>query len=80
VRVEWSQEALESAARFMADQPGMRAINAAATALAADALPGPPDGFHRGDYHRLRVGDYRILYVIQGDLVTVGRVDRILRP
>ena len=39
--------------------------------------PDPPEAFHRGDYHRLRVGRYRVVYVIEGDLITVERVDRI---
>jgi mRNA-degrading endonuclease RelE of RelBE toxin-antitoxin system len=53
----------------------MRSIGAAVAALAAD--PYPPDAFHRGDYHRLRVGRFRLVYVIDGDLITVERVDRI---
>jgi mRNA-degrading endonuclease RelE of RelBE toxin-antitoxin system len=36
-----------------------------------------PEAFHRGDYHRLRVGRFRVVYVIDGDLITVERVDRI---
>jgi hypothetical protein len=39
--------------------------------------PYPPDGFHRGDYHRLRVGQYRVVYIVEGDLITVERVDRV---
>jgi mRNA-degrading endonuclease RelE of RelBE toxin-antitoxin system len=53
----------------------MRRIGAAVAALAAD--PYPPEAFHRGDYHRLRVGRFRVVYVIDGDLITVERVDRI---
>jgi len=52
----------------------MVAIGAAVAALADD--PYPPDGFHRGRYHRLRVGQYRIMYVIDADVITVERVDR----
>jgi hypothetical protein len=32
----------------------------------------------QGEYHRLRVGPYRIRYVIEGDLITIERVDRVL--
>jgi hypothetical protein len=60
----------------MHDQDGMRAIVAAVDALADD--PAPAHGFHRGRYHRLRVSDYRILYVIDGDLITIERVDRVI--
>jgi mRNA-degrading endonuclease RelE of RelBE toxin-antitoxin system len=58
----------------MADQDGMRAIGAAVAALAKDPLP--VDGFHAGEYHRLRVGAYRVVYVVEDDLITVIRVDR----
>jgi hypothetical protein len=63
------------ARRFMADQHGTGAIGAAAAALALDPLPA--DGFHAGQYHRLRVGDYRIVYVIEDELIAVNRVDRL---
>jgi len=64
-----------SARRFMADQNGMRAIGVAVSALAVDSLPA--EGFHAGEYHRLRVGEYRIIYVVEGDLITISRVDRL---
>jgi mRNA-degrading endonuclease RelE of RelBE toxin-antitoxin system len=54
----------------------MRQIGAAVAALAAD--PHPLEAFHRGDYHRLRVGRFRVAYVIDGDLITVERVDRVV--
>jgi hypothetical protein len=59
----------------MRDQDGMRAVGVAVAALAAD--PYPPEGFHRGRYHRLRVGRYRVMYVIDGDVITIERVDRV---
>jgi mRNA-degrading endonuclease RelE of RelBE toxin-antitoxin system len=59
----------------MADQEGMRAIGAAIAALALD--PYPPNAFHRGDYHRLRVGRFRVIYIIDDELITVERVDRV---
>jgi hypothetical protein len=44
-------------------------------------LPGrprvPADGFHAGAYHRLHVGDYRVVYIIEGDLIAVSRVDHV---
>jgi ParE toxin of type II toxin-antitoxin system, parDE len=60
----------------MADQTGMRAIAAAVSALAVD--PNPPDAFVRGSYRRLRVGRYRIMYVVEDDVVTIERVDRVV--
>jgi mRNA-degrading endonuclease RelE of RelBE toxin-antitoxin system len=60
----------------MRDQEGMRAIVAAVDALRDD--PFPTEGFHRGDYHRLKVGPYRVKYVIDGDVITIERVDRLI--
>lgn len=59
----------------MRDQDGMHAITAAVASLAKD--PYPAERFHRGDWHRLRVGAYRVLYAVEGDLVTVVRVDHV---
>jgi mRNA interferase RelE/StbE len=67
--------AVTSGARFTSDQDGMLAVNAAVAALAGD--PEPPEAFIRGDYRRLHVGDYRVMYEVDGDLVTVIRVDRV---
>ena len=53
----------------------MRAIGAAVTALASD--PYPAEAFHRGRYHRLRVGRYRVVYTIDDDVITIDRVDRV---
>jgi mRNA interferase RelE/StbE len=75
MRIEWSAAARTSARRYMHDQAGIRAIGAAVEALADD--PYPAEGFHRGRYHRLRVGRYRVLYVIDEDVITVERVDRV---
>jgi hypothetical protein len=62
----------------MRDQDGLRTVGAAVAALADDPYPPPPPGFHRGRYHRLRVGLYRIMYVVDEDVITVERVDRLL--
>ena len=64
------------ARRFMRDQDGIRAFGAAVAALADD--PYPPEAFRRGRYHRLRVGPYRVMYVIDNDLITIERVDRLV--
>jgi mRNA interferase RelE/StbE len=75
VKIEWSPAARASARRYLEDQDGMRAIGIAIAGLADH--PYPPEAFHRGDYHRLRVGSYRVIYVIDGDLITIERVDRV---
>ena len=60
----------------MEDQDGMRAIAVAVAALVLD--PYPLEGFHQGEYHRLRVGQFRVVYVVEDILLTVERVDRVL--
>ena len=73
--IQWAPIAVASARRYLHDQAGMRAIVDAVDALAED--PYPAGGFHRGRYHRLRVGAYRVLYVVEGDLITIERVDQV---
>jgi mRNA-degrading endonuclease RelE of RelBE toxin-antitoxin system len=77
VTIEWTPAAVASARRYMHDQDGMRIVGAAISALADDPCPPSPDGFHRGRYHRLRAGLYRIVYMVDDDVVTIDRVDRL---
>jgi mRNA-degrading endonuclease RelE of RelBE toxin-antitoxin system len=37
-----------------------------------------PAAFVRRDYRRLKVGDYRIMYVVEVDVITIERVDRLI--
>ena len=74
MKIRWTAAATALARRYLRDQDGMRAVGAAVAALAYD--PYPAEGFHRGRYHRLRVGRYRVIYLIDGDVITVERVDR----
>jgi hypothetical protein len=60
----------------MTDQDGMLEITAAVSALAAD--PSPAEAFIRGDYRRLKVGPYRVMYILDGDVITIERVDQAL--
>lgn len=53
----------------------MSAVVAALAALAED--PYPDESFRWGDMLRLRVGKYRIMYVVEGDLISIQRVDRV---
>lgn len=76
MRIDWSPAARASARRFMTDQSAMADIGAAVRALAND--PSPPDAFVRGDYRRLKVGSYRVMYVVEGDVITIERVDQAL--
>jgi mRNA-degrading endonuclease RelE of RelBE toxin-antitoxin system len=75
MRIEWSPVALASARRFMSDQKAMRAIGEVVAGLADD--PYSLEAFHRGEYHRLRVGSYRVIYIVDDDVITIERVDRL---
>jgi len=74
VRIEWLPTARASARRFMTDQAGIRAIGSAIAQLSDN--PYPPEAFRWGEVLRLRVGPYRIMYTVEGDLITILRVDR----
>jgi mRNA-degrading endonuclease RelE of RelBE toxin-antitoxin system len=63
------------ASRFLHDTAGMTALVAVLDALADE--PYPAEGFHRGDYHRLRAGSYRVVYTVDDDRITIERVDRV---
>jgi len=75
VRITWSEIAQATFVRFMADQAGMMAVSRAVEALADDQAP--PGAFIRGAYRRLRVGPYRVLYEVEGDQITIVRIDRV---
>ncbi len=76
MKIEWSPSARASARRYLHDQDGMRAIGAAVNTLAVD--PNPPSAFIRGDYRRLRVGSYRLMYVVEDNIITIERVDLVV--
>jgi len=76
VRIEWSPRAITTASRFLADTNGMTAVVVAVDGLEGD--PDPADSFRWGVMRRLRVGQYRIMYVVEGDLITIDRVDRVI--
>ena len=52
----------------------MRSIGKAIAQLTAS--PYPPEAFRWGEVLSLRVGPYRIMYTVEGDLITILRVDR----
>jgi len=58
----------------MTDQAGMRAIGAAVAQLSDN--PYPAEAFRWGEVLRLRVGQYRIMYTVDGDVITILHVDR----
>lgn len=78
-RFSWSDEAQESFWRHARDQDGLRAVANAVHALAGEPFPPWPAASHHGTYHRLHVGDYRVLYKVGEDVITIERVDKVTR-
>lgn len=75
MRVAWSGKAREAFPLYARDREGWAAVLAAARALEQD--PYPDSGEHHGEYHRLRVGAYRVHYLIDDEGITIQRVDRV---
>ncbi len=75
MRVEWSPRAIRAASLFLENPEELTVVLAAVDALADD--PYPPESFRWGQVRRLRVGRYRVMYVVEGDLITIDRVGRV---
>ncbi|MBA2949860.1 type II toxin-antitoxin system RelE family toxin [Streptomyces himalayensis] len=70
--VHWDEPALDTAAKFLVDDPdGLRRVFEATDLLASD--PRPPGTVELGsrDLRRMRVGQYRVMYEIIESTVTV---------
>ncbi|MEU3659445.1 type II toxin-antitoxin system RelE/ParE family toxin [Streptomyces sp. NPDC032940] len=70
-RIIWEPADTNAAVRFLSDDPvGLAAVYEAVDGLAE--VPRPANSAPYGpDVRRLRVGDYRVLYVIDDDVVRV---------
>jgi mRNA interferase RelE/StbE len=76
-QVSLDEKAIHQAAAFLADDPdGLRAVLAAIDALSENPYPEGAFPFGSTGLHRLRVGRYRVLYTVTGDLVSVGHIAR----
>ena len=74
-RVIITEEVSLSLGRYMDDPAGLAEVLSAIDALAGD--PRPPASFHRGEYHRLRSGRYRVFYDLTEDTVVVRHIGRV---
>ena len=74
-RVIVTEEVSLSLGRYMDEPAGLAEVLDALDTLADDARP--PGSFHRGDYHRLRIGRYRVLYDITEEIVLVRHIARV---
>lgn len=70
--ITWELRATNAAVRFLAEDPqGLRAVYEAVDALAVEPRPRGSVPYGSSEVRRLRVGDYRVLYVIDGNLVRI---------
>ncbi|MDT0265715.1 type II toxin-antitoxin system RelE/ParE family toxin [Streptomyces sp. DSM 44915] len=68
--IEFEPAAVNAAARFLKDDPiGLKALLDAIDALAGEPRPVHSSVF--GDYRRLRVGGYRVLYAVEDGAVRI---------
>ncbi|MDQ0950320.1 mRNA interferase RelE/StbE [Streptomyces phaeochromogenes] len=70
--VLWDEPALDTAAKFLTEDPdGLRRVFAATDLLASD--PRPPETAEYGsrNLRRMRVGPYRVMYEITESTVTI---------
>jgi hypothetical protein len=76
VRTNWLPQATEFIRGIMKEhQEDANAINEAVRALPDG--PESAEGFHSRDYHRLRVGPYRVHCIVEGDVINIVRADRV---
>ncbi|MFK4144182.1 type II toxin-antitoxin system RelE/ParE family toxin [Streptomyces sp. NPDC004065] len=64
--------ALDSAARFLKEDPnGLALVLDTIDELAHDPRPAMSVPYGSPDLRRLRIGDYRVLYIIEEDVIRV---------
>jgi mRNA interferase RelE/StbE len=68
--------AIDQAAAFLDDPPGIRAVLNAIDRLADDPRPAGSFPYGSPDLRRLRVGLYRILYEITDETVAIRHIAR----
>ncbi|MCE0447436.1 type II toxin-antitoxin system RelE/ParE family toxin [Streptomyces tricolor] len=68
----WEPRATDAAVRFLKDDPnGLAAVYEAVDALAAEPRPRGSIPYGSPDVRRLRVGDYRVLYIIEEETIRI---------
>jgi mRNA interferase RelE/StbE len=77
LRVVYEEKAIDQAAGFLADDPaGLGAVLDAVDALAGDPRSAESFPYGSEDRRRLRVGRYRVMYEIKGDVVSIWHIAR----
>ena len=76
LRVDYDERAINQAAAFLDDPPGIRAVLDIVDQLADDPRPAGSFPYGSPDLRRLRVGRYRVLYEITEDTIAVRHIAR----
>jgi len=77
LRVIYEEKAIDQAAGFLADDSaGLGAVLDAIDRLTGDPRPAESFPYGSPDLRRLRVGRYRVMYEIKGDVVSIGHIAR----
>ena len=76
LRIDYDERAIDQAAAFLDDPPGIRAVLDAIDRLADDPRPAGSILYGSPDLRRLRVGRYRVLYEINEDTVAIRHIAR----
>lgn len=77
LQVIWEEQAISAAAGFLDDSQGLQATLDAVAALAEDPSPATSFPYGSPDRRRLRVGRYRVMYDVTGELISVWRIARL---
>ncbi|OIK05028.1 type II toxin-antitoxin system RelE family toxin [Streptomyces monashensis] len=68
----WEPRATDAAVRFLKDDPvGLAAVYEAVDALANEPRPRGSIPYGSQDVRRLHVGDYRVLYIIDNEVIRI---------
>lgn len=77
LRVQYDERAIDQAAGFLHDDPaGVRDVLDAIDQLGDDPRPAGSFPYGSPDLRRLRVGRYRVLYEIRGDVLAIRHIAR----
>ncbi|MFD0058368.1 MULTISPECIES: type II toxin-antitoxin system RelE family toxin [Streptomyces] len=70
--ITFEPQALNSAARFLSDDPsGLALVLDTIDKLAEDPRPTGSVPYGSADLRRLRIGEYRVLYAIDDDVIRI---------
>ncbi|GAA5079522.1 type II toxin-antitoxin system RelE family toxin [Streptomyces similanensis] len=70
--IVFDPHALDAATRFLAEDPGgLAVVLDAIDKLADDPRPAGSSPYSSYDLRRLRVGDYRVLYAIESEVIQI---------